>query len=279
MKELNRNKLGDLLSKLRRSRDLSFEEMGELLHVSGRTIRRWEKGEILPTMEDVIIICNEFNISLEEIYEGEINLEREVNRKLSGVNSSIETIGQKIVSTDETVSNISNDINDLKDQFMLLHEENENNQSNVDWKEELIWLWLLIVHLMATTMGFVCYGMGRIGHIKTLISSIIYVVVIYYLIYKSKNNMKCQRMLLLYAVFLEVNFLLNYVLFADMPVETPAVINNIELLAINGGMYGFCIFDYYHTEPLLCICIIVYTTWILLNGYHVIKNSIRKGNK
>ena len=65
MKPLNKNKIGEFITKLRKSRDLSLDDMGDLLYVSGRTVRRWENGEITPTMEDIINICNEFTISLE----------------------------------------------------------------------------------------------------------------------------------------------------------------------------------------------------------------------
>ena len=278
MKELDKEKLGLLLTKLRNTRDLSRDGMGELLGVSGSTVKRWERGEAIPSMMDVIHICNEFNISLEEVYEGQISIEREVNRKLASVDSGIDSINDRIASTDETVSNISNDISDIKEQLGKVSVQTIG-MNEKETKDDLTWFWLLIIHLAATTMGFLCYMMGRVGHFETFLSSVIYVVAICYILYKKRNDMKCLRLFLLYAVVLEVNFLLNYVLFADMPVEILGVITNIELLAINGGMYGFCIFDYYHTEPLLLICVIVYTTWILFCGYHLIKINVRKENK
>ena len=259
MKDLDRDKLSQLMISLRNSRDLSRDEMGRLLKVSGKTIKRWEKGETLPTMVDIIHICNEFNISLEEVFEGQKNLDREVDRKLSKVNLGMESI--------------SDNISDLKAQFVMMREESVNNQTDKE-REDLTWLWLLIIHLLATTMGFLCYMMGRIGHFETFLASIMYVVAICYSIYKKRDDMKCQRLFLLYAVVLEVNFLLNYVLFADI---TPGIIANIELLAINGGMYGFCIVNYSDMKPLLLICSIVYTAWIVFCGYHLIKKNVRKG--
>ena len=68
MKEPDTKKLSQLMIKLRKSRDLSRDEMGSLLGVSGRTIRRWENGEQLPTMNDIVHICNEFDLSLEEVF-------------------------------------------------------------------------------------------------------------------------------------------------------------------------------------------------------------------
>ena len=272
MKELDKEKLGLLLTKLRNTRDLSRDGMGELLGVSGSTIKRWERGEVIPSMMDVVHICNEFNISLEEVYEGQISIEREVNRKLASVDSGIDSINDRIASTDETVSNINNNINDIKEQLEKVSGQTIR-MNEKETKDDLTWLWLLIIHLGATTMGFLCYMMGRMGHFETFLSSIIYVVAICYLIYKKRNDMKCLRLFLLYAVVLEVNFLLNYVLFADI---TPLLIANIEVLSINGAMYGFHIIDFYNMKLLLGICTVVYTCWILYCGYHLIKNCCYK---
>ena len=275
MKELDKEKLGLLLTKLRNTRDLSRDGMGELLGVSGSTIKRWERGEVIPSMMDVVHICNEFNISLEEVYEGQISIEREVNRKLASVDSGIDSINDRIASTDETVSNISNDISDIKEQLGKVSVQTIG-MNEKERKEDLTWFWLLIIHLAATTMGFLCLMMGRVGHFETFVSSIIYVIAICYLIYKKRNDMKCLRLFLLYAVALEVNFLLNYVLFADV---TPLLIANIEVLAINGAMYGFHIIDFYNMKLLLGICIIIYTFWIVFCGYHLIRNNVRKERK
>ena len=138
MKPLDRNKLGQLILKLRRSRDLSLDSMGELLHVSGRTIRRWEKGEIIPTMDDIINICNEFDISLEEVFEGEIQIDKEVSRKLSKVDTSIENINDRITTTEKTVNDINSGIINLKE-----HIDKAYNTSGVD-NNDLSWLWLLL---------------------------------------------------------------------------------------------------------------------------------------
>lgn len=73
MNELNTDKLSEFLKKLRKSRDLNFDEMGALLHVSGRTVRRWENAEVTPMMDDIINICNEFNITLDEFFSAEKN--------------------------------------------------------------------------------------------------------------------------------------------------------------------------------------------------------------
>ena len=75
------------------------------------------------------------------------------------------------------------------------------------------------------------------------------------------------------GILIEINLLVNYVLFADI---SPNIIMNIELMLFNGAMYGLRIFDYYNMPLLLYICLVVYTSWILFCGYHLINN--RKGH-
>ncbi len=264
MKTLDRNKLGDLIAKLRRSRDLSLDGMGELLHVSGRTIRRWEKGEMLPTMEDVISISNEFNISLEEIYEGEINLEREVNRKLSHVDSSIETIGLKITSTEEAIKSINDGVSELKNQISKTVEQQEEKTKDV------IWIKLLTVHLACTSVAFICSVMSRMRFITAFLFSIAYIICVTWMLIKQRNNTQSLRLFFVYSVILLVNMLLNYVLFADV---TTGIISNTELMLVNGAMYGLRIFDFDNMKLILVECVITYCFWIVYSEYHLIRKN------
>ena len=264
MRTLDRAKLGDLIAKLRRSKDLSLDGMGELLHVSGRTVRRWEKGEILPTMEDVVNISNEFNISLEEIYNGEINIDREVNRKLSQMGSNIESIGQKITSAEEAVKNISDGVIEIKDQITRSTDIKGEN-----W-ENLTWMKLLITHLVCTGASFLCYVMWRLRLEIAFLFAVFYVGYLTWLIIKEKNNYKSQKLFFLYSIILLLNFLVNYVLFADI---TPGVINNIELMLVNGAMYGFRLIGLYNMILQLIECILVYCFWIVYTGYNLIRKK------
>ncbi len=261
MKPLDRTKLSQLLIELRKSRDLAREDMGILLNTSGRTVRRWENGEVLPSMEDIIAICNEFNISLEEMFEGEISIDREVNRRLSKVNSDIESISYVANSTDRTVNSISDEINDLKEKIELMNHKGQG-------LDDLTWLWVLIVHLTGTTVGFICYVIGGLRFSVAFFASLLYICAITVLIIKGRNSQKKLRLCFLYSLFLELNLLVNYVLFADV---TPGVICNIELMLINGAMYGLQILDFYNMPLLLTLCCIVYSFWVFYCGYYMFR--------
>ncbi len=254
MKELDTNRLSDLLIKLRYSRELSRDGMGKLLGVSSKTIRRWEKGESLPTMVDIVHICNEFNISLEEVFEGQRDIDREIDRKLSKVDMGLESI--------------NGEISEIKNQFVHLCSGN-NCKDNVH-EHNLAWLWLVTIHVIATTIGFLCHAMALIGYCKSFASSIVYMAMIYYCIHRNRNDSKTLKMIILYAVILMVNMLLNYIIFVDV---TPGIISNVELLAINGAMYGVSILDWHNMTLFLIICIVVYSSWVAFCTCHYIKNN------
>ena len=125
-------------------------------------------------------------------------------------------------------------------------------------------------------MEYLCYWLAISGHIEALITSVLYATSISYLVFTNKNNYKNMRMIFIYAVILMINLLLNCLLFADV---TPGVINNIELMTINGAMYGFRYFDMYNMKLLLSICTTIYTIWIVYSGYHLVLCSKIKERK
>lgn len=65
-------KLGDNILKLRKQRGLSQEELGELTSVTRQTISNWELGETTPNPEQLKLLSNALNISIDELLDNEI---------------------------------------------------------------------------------------------------------------------------------------------------------------------------------------------------------------
>ena len=57
------NIIGERLKELRVTNKLSQENMGKILNVSQDTISLWERGKALPAVENVILICQKFEVS------------------------------------------------------------------------------------------------------------------------------------------------------------------------------------------------------------------------
>ena len=55
--------------------------MANLLHVSERTIRRWENAEATPSIYDIINICSEFHIPTEEFMASWLDINKNDNKK------------------------------------------------------------------------------------------------------------------------------------------------------------------------------------------------------
>lgn len=63
-------KTGNFLRDLRKERNLTQEELGELLGVTNKTISRWENGQYFPPVESLIQLGEIFNVTVNEILAG-----------------------------------------------------------------------------------------------------------------------------------------------------------------------------------------------------------------
>lgn len=61
--------LGDNILKLRKSKGLSQEKLGEQIGVTRQTISNWELGETTPNPEQLKLLSKELNISIDELLE------------------------------------------------------------------------------------------------------------------------------------------------------------------------------------------------------------------
>lgn len=68
---MNQEKIGLFIAKCRREKNMTQEDLAEKLGVSNKSISRWENGK---TMMDISLfepLCNELNISIIELLNGE----------------------------------------------------------------------------------------------------------------------------------------------------------------------------------------------------------------
>lgn len=66
------NRFAENLKNLRESRNISQTKLAESIHYSDRLfIRRWEKKERVPRLDDVILIAEFFDLTLDELVFGD----------------------------------------------------------------------------------------------------------------------------------------------------------------------------------------------------------------
>ena len=77
---MDMQKTGAFLSMLRRERNLTQEQLGQLLGTSNKTISRWETGTYLPPADMLLALSSLYGITINEILSGE-RLEKEQYRE------------------------------------------------------------------------------------------------------------------------------------------------------------------------------------------------------
>ena len=68
---MNQEKVGKFISKLRKEKKLTQEQLAEKMSVSTNAVSKWERGLSFPDVSLYKKICNELDISIEELINGE----------------------------------------------------------------------------------------------------------------------------------------------------------------------------------------------------------------
>ena len=75
MKEVIKMTFGDQLSKARKNKDLTQEELAERLNLSRQTILRWEKNQVFPDISNLKAVAQVLDVSFDYLL-GEDKLEK-----------------------------------------------------------------------------------------------------------------------------------------------------------------------------------------------------------
>lgn len=63
------------LQYLRKKNKITQEELAEELNLSRQSISKWETGEAYPETDKLIILCDKFNVTLDELLRGDVTQE------------------------------------------------------------------------------------------------------------------------------------------------------------------------------------------------------------
>lgn len=93
---MEQQKVGSFLKTLRREKNLTQEQLAEQLHVSGRTVSRWETGSNMPDISLLVALADFYEVSIPEIIDGE--------RKSETMNEEAKETALKLSDYAETVN-------------------------------------------------------------------------------------------------------------------------------------------------------------------------------
>ena len=102
-------RFGDNLKNLRKSRNISQEELGEKVGVSRQSVSKWENSEAYPEMTNILILCKIFNCKIndllsekiedfdsfdEEVKMNVVKFEKEKQKKMKTLTKILSLIGK-----------------------------------------------------------------------------------------------------------------------------------------------------------------------------------------
>ena len=73
---MDQKKIGQFLKTLRKEKKITQEMLAEALHVSNRTVSRWETGNNMPDISLLVELSEFYQVSISEIIEGERKREK-----------------------------------------------------------------------------------------------------------------------------------------------------------------------------------------------------------
>ena len=99
---MDQEKIGKFIASCRRKKNITQQELAEKLGVSDRTIGNWENGRNMPDLSLFKPLCNELDITLNDLMSGEKVNEKEYQEKLE------ENIINTINYTNKKIKNRNN---------------------------------------------------------------------------------------------------------------------------------------------------------------------------
>lgn len=68
---MDQTAIGKFIARKRKENALTQEQLAELIGVSNKTISKWETGKCMPDYSVIKPLCNELNITVSELMDGE----------------------------------------------------------------------------------------------------------------------------------------------------------------------------------------------------------------
>ena len=98
--------IGERIKKFRKNINISQEELADMVFTSRQTISNWENDKTYPDINSLKLLCNIFDLSLDNLIEGDIeNMKRKIYERVSEIKqilgenvkySQVQIVGPKI---------------------------------------------------------------------------------------------------------------------------------------------------------------------------------------
>ena len=90
---MDQQKIGRFLKELRKEKNLTQEQLAEILNVSGRSVSRWETGNNMPDLSVLVELSEFYSVDIKEIIDGERKSEIMNNEEKETIEKIVEYAG------------------------------------------------------------------------------------------------------------------------------------------------------------------------------------------
>lgn len=78
---MDQMKIGQFIAQRRKEQSLTQRQLADLLHISDKTVSKWERGNGLPEVSLMLPLCNALQISVNELLSGQILTDTDYKKK------------------------------------------------------------------------------------------------------------------------------------------------------------------------------------------------------
>ena len=75
---MNQQTIGKFIAQKRKEKNLTQEQLAEKLGVSNKTVSKWECGKCMPDYSVVKLLCQELDITVSELMDGEVKADSSI---------------------------------------------------------------------------------------------------------------------------------------------------------------------------------------------------------
>ena len=136
---MNQVKIGKFIAQCRKEKNMTQAELAEKLNITDRAISKWETGKGMPDSSIMLDLCNELNISVNELLSGEViemeNYDRKVEENFIKLQKEKEDSDKRLLFTETVIGSI------ITISFLLMIFLSIFAIENIIWKVVTITIW------------------------------------------------------------------------------------------------------------------------------------------
>ncbi|MBR0230338.1 MAG: hypothetical protein IJL94_03010, partial [Erysipelotrichaceae bacterium] len=127
---------------------------------------------------------------------------------------------------------------------------------------------LAVLHALSALFSSSFFLLHSTGMKMVFVGSILYVCAVSALLWKYRNRTEFMKIMVGYSVMSGFNLVFNYVYFVNY--LSYGFASNIEVMIINGPVYGLSYLNPYNMSFLLSISLLIYILWAATGLFHLL---------